>query len=215
MLTEDTYESLTPGDSSAYEEFYRIYAESMPLRERKPAAEIAAMVARPDYKILLVKKEDQTIGFSVIFVPIDHAFALLEYMAIHSDFRSAGVGGGLFRHSLELVVSGRGEIPMLLEVDSDRESSADRVIRQKRKNFYRRLGCLQIDGLHYLLPLRGDGPPPEMDLMVHIHDSLLPIRKSQLERWLSVIYERVYNCSPDDPRIAAMMKSVTDPVGLL
>ncbi|HWT01506.1 MAG TPA: GNAT family N-acetyltransferase [Pyrinomonadaceae bacterium] len=212
MRVEDTNESLTSRDDSSCEDFYRIYSESMPLRERKPRAEILALVARPDYKVLLVKRNKVVIGFSIIFAPAEEPFGLLEYMGVDSAHRNSGVGGELFLNSVRAVISDRGNIPMLLEVDSDREPSADRAMRARRKDFYRRLGCLQIDGLHYILPLPGEGPPPEMDLMVYLPEGSPPIRKAQLEGWLRVIYQRVYNCSPDDPRITRMMEPVPDPV---
>ena len=215
MHIEDTYESLISRDDHSFDDFYRIYAESMPLREQKPRAAISAMASRSDYKILLVKRNGITIGFSVLFVPMGESFSLLEYMAIHTAYRDSGAGGKLFQRSIQEVTSDRGDIPLLLEVDSDRGPSADQAIRRKRKNFYRRLGCFQIDGLHYLLPLPGQGSPPEMDLMIYLPDSFPPIQKSQLERWLKVIYQQVYNCSPDDPRIIQMMNSLTDPIRIV
>jgi len=63
--------------------------------------------------------------------------------------------------------------------------------------------------------LPGKGPPPQMDLMVYLPDRLPLIRRHQLEHWLKVIYKRVYDCSPDDPRIFHMMKAIGDPVKLI
>ena len=51
-------------------------------------------------------------------------------------------------------------LPVLFEVDSDREASSDRAVRTRRIRFYRRLGCVKIAGLRYLMPLRGVGPVP-------------------------------------------------------
>ena len=107
-------------------------------------------------------------GFSILFVPAAGGFALLEYMAVAPDQRNHGLGAELFRQTVEQAVTPDDrKLPVLLEVDSDREASSDRALRTRRERFYRRLGCLRIAGLRYLMPLGGEGAPPEMDLLVY------------------------------------------------
>ena len=108
-------------------------------------------------------------------------------------------------------------LPVLLEVDSDREDSSDRALRTRRERFYRRLGCLRLAGLRYLMPLAGEGAPPEMDLLVYPAEPLgRPARsevpRSEVKRWLETIYRDVYHCPPDDPRLAQMVAGLPDPV---
>lgn len=210
-----TYEPLVSSSDPSFDEFYRIYVESIPLRERKPKTQISAITTRPDYKILLLKRNDVVIEFSILFTPTKESFCLLEYMAVHSAHRNLGLGRELFLHTFKDFASNCGTVHCLLEVDSDREQSADQEIRRRRQRFYRRLGCLRIDGLSYVLPLHGEGAPPQMDLMVYLPDRLPPISRHQLEHWLKVIYNKVYDCSPDDPRIAQMMEAIGDPVKLV
>lgn len=212
MAIQDRYVPLTSSDDASFDAFYSIYVSSLPAREQKPRALLVAMAARADYRILLVKRKAAVIGFSVVFAPPEESFCLLEYMAVHAEYRNAGVGGKLFLRGVQDAVNGRGNIPVLLEVDSDREFSADQAIRQRRQQFYKRLGCRRIEGLAYILPLPGKGVPPQMDLLIYFPEGLSPVGKSRLERWLKAIYQRVYNCSPDDPRIAQMMRTVADPV---
>src|SRR4029077_6085642 len=110
--------------------------------------------------------------------------------------RNRGVGGELFRQTTGQVAAHDRSLPILLEVDSDREASDDRQIRTRRQQFYRRLGCVRIAGLHYILPLPGVGPVPEMDLMLYSEMPLRQLPKTDLERWLRTIYRDVYRCSP-------------------
>jgi hypothetical protein len=105
-------------------------------------------------------------------------------------------------------------VPVVLEVDSDREACGDEKIRRRRQQFYRRLGCLRLADLHYILPLSGNGPAPEMDLMVYSTELRRRLPKAQLEGWLRTIYRDVYHCPADDPRIARMLRDVPDPVPL-
>lgn len=205
MTNQDTFEPLAAADSSSFEEFYRIYKESIAVREQKPRDQIAALIERPDYRLLLARRSGRIVGFSVVFLPRHEPFALLEYMAIQEAERSGGIGAELFRRSLL-------DRPVLLEVDSDQ--SGDWAINHRRILFYRRLGCRRVEGLSYILPLPLEGPPPEMDLMIHVPPATDRLSKSELERWLKVIYRDVYGCSADDFRIDQMMESVADPVGI-
>lgn len=217
MVTPDqeTYQSLVSADDSSFEDFFRIYAESIQPREQKPRALISRMVERTDYKVLVQKINGATVGLSILFAPVDEDFRLLEYMAVESGHRNSGLGGKLFLRTLQESVSRRGSaLPVLLEVDSDREASADRETRRRRLQFYKRLGCRRVEDLSYILPVPGKGPPPKMELLVYLPASVTAIREPQLKHWLGVVYQSVYNCPHDDPRIVEMLESVSDPVKL-
>lgn len=198
-----------------FREFYDIYAASIAAREQKPEAWICKMVRAPEYHVWVMKEGGHVTGFSILFLPPGEAFALLEYMAVAPEQRNRGVGSELFRQSMVRAEAAAGRsVPVVLEVDSDREACRDQKIRRRRQQFYRRLGCLRLADLHYILPLFGDGPTPEMDLMVYSTEPHRRLPKAQLEGWLRTIYRDVYHCPADDPRIARMLRDVPDPVPL-
>jgi ribosomal protein S18 acetylase RimI-like enzyme len=210
-FTDSIYPLVSNNDAS-FKDFLRIYKESIAVRERKSEAQISAMLTRCDYQILLIKRNDLIVGFSIFFVPLKESFCLLEYMAVDAAYRNSGLGRQLFLQSVDYIFSKIGHILVLLEVDSDRELSADQPIRRRRQQFYRRLNCLRIDQLPYILPLPGEGSPPQMDLMIYFQGGVPVIGKIQLQHWLKLIYREVYDCSDDDPRITKMLKAVTDPI---
>jgi hypothetical protein len=105
-------------------------------------------------------------------------------------------------------------MPVLVEVDSDRGSSPECVVRRQRQNFYRKLGCYRIVDCAYILPLPGENPPPEIDLVVYVPEPQSAIRRDDLRRWLQRIYRDVYGCSAGDPRISIMLQGVRDPIEL-
>jgi GNAT superfamily N-acetyltransferase len=214
MTDLDQVEQLTSCGGPPFRELYQIYATSIPAREQKPEAWICAMVRAPEYRVLVMKGAGRVTAFSILFLPPVERFALLEYMAVAPERRNRGVGSELFKHTIERAATRAPSLPILLEVDSDREASHDRQIRTRRQQFYRRLGCVRISRLHYILPLPGEGPVPEMDLMVYSAEPLRQLPKTDLERWLRTIYRDVYRCSPDDPRILQMLHDVSDPVRL-
>jgi GNAT superfamily N-acetyltransferase len=206
-------EELKSPDGPAFQQLFAIYAASIDPREQKPEAWIRAMVVEPEYRVWVVQQAERVLGFSILFVPPGQGFALLEYMAVAPERRGNGFGAGLFRKTAAQAVTPDGAtLPVLLEVDSDREASADRALRTRRLGFYRRLGCRAIAGLAYVMPLGGAGAPPQMCLMVYEPGSPRPLPRSDLKRWLETIYRDVYHVSPDDPRIAQMLAPLPDPV---
>lgn len=215
MPAPDRLQQLTSCDEPAFRELYEVYAASIVARERKPEAWICKIVRAPEYRVWVLQRAGRVTAFSILFVPSTEPFALLEYMAVAADQRNQGVGSTLFKESVRRAVPPDGHSrPVVLEIDSDREAGADQQLRTRRQRFYRRLGCLQIAGLHYILPLPGHGPPPEMDLMVYSTEPLQQLPKAELARWLRTIYRDVYHCSPQDARIARMLEDLSDPVQL-
>ncbi len=206
-------EQLKSCDGETFRQLYGIYAASIVAREQKPEGWIGAMMGAPEYRVWVAKEGGLVRGFSIVFHSAAEGFALLEYMAVAPEKRNRGVGRELFLRSVAFAVTPQGRVlPVLLEIDSDREASNDRAMRTRREQFYRRLGCLRIAGLRYLMPLPGEGTSPEMDLMVYTAEPLDGLARDELKRWLETIYRDVYRCSPDDPRIGQMLGDLPDPV---
>src|SRR5947207_2999988 len=208
-------EQLESSAGESFAQLYAIYAASIAAREQKDERWIAAMIGSPAYRFFVSKADGVVRGFSILFLPADEGFALLEYMAVATGERNHGLGAQLFRRTVERAVTPAGRaLPVVLEIDSDREASNDHAIRTRREGFYRRLGCRRIAGLRYLMPLAGEGPAPEMDLFVHTPEAAGGIARADLRRWLESIYRDVYRCRKDDPRIAQMLAGLPDPVPL-
>jgi len=208
-----SYQLLSIADQPLLHAFYQLYADSMPLSERKSEGQIYAMVASAAYSVLLLKEGPVVVGYSVRFNQPETHFYLLEYMAIHADYQNQGLGQSLFLRTVQDLKSpGNSPAYLLLEVDSDLEASADHEIRQKRQRFYQRLGCLRIKNLVYQLPLESENIPPKMDMMIYPLQPLLPVSKAQLRCWLNAIYVDVYTMPQNDPRIHQMLIAVDDPV---
>jgi GNAT superfamily N-acetyltransferase len=212
---EQTVEQLESSAGESFKQLYAIYAASIAAREQKGEGWIAAMIGSPAYRFFISKADGVVRGFSILFLPAAEGFALLEYMAVAPGERNHGLGAELFRRTVERAVTPEGgKLPVLLEIDSDREASSDRAIRTRRERFYRRLGCLRIAGLRYFMPLAGEGPAPEMDLFVHTSEPASGIARGELRRWLEIVYRDVYRCPADDPRIAQMLAGLPDRVRL-
>jgi hypothetical protein len=174
------------------------------------------MLARPaDYRFTLAR--DPATNHPAAFAITFHGspdVALLEYLAVSPTHRSQGLGSALFRH-----VASSLPCPLLIEVDSPESPGPDQPLRHRRLSFYRRLDCLRLAGLPYLLPLPTN--PPPMWLLLHpptqssalSPQSWLPL--PTLRTYLTTLYTRVYHQPADDPRVPAMLAGLPDPLPLL
>src|SRR5262249_31095076 len=145
-------------------------------------------------------------AFAIVFVSSEPAFALLEYMAVRESDRGRGRGACLFRDTIEILSGPGPALPVLIEVESEGPGDAGHEERRRRQAFYRRLGCRRVEGLRYILPLETNPPPPEMEIMIHIHTGASEIPRHELGRWLGAVYQRVYARPGDDARIEQMLK---------
>jgi|SRR6185312_6286364 len=191
-----------------FETLLAIYRAALPGSERKPDAQLAEMIARPEYLFLVVTLDGDVAGFSISLYLEKSDACLLEYMAIDAEKRGHGLGQFLFRHLVAMPPqAGRY---LLAEVDSEKLPSADRDDRVRRKRFYRNLGCREVEGLNYIMPPLCKSTPPAMDLMVYRSDLPQEISKTLLREWVEDVYRHVYARQPTDPKIAKMMENLPE-----
>jgi len=214
-MQHDTIVPITSVSDSAYADFLRIYLESLPIHEQKSVSAIETMLSRKDYCIFLLKHEGNTIGFTIFFISKILKFVLLEYMAVDTSYRNQSFGSQLLRRSMEKVAKIYGLMPVVVEVDSDRELASDSDIRHRRQNFYNRLGFRRVKNLDYILPLLDEAVPPLMDIMIHLPTTDYSIGKEQIYTWLQEIYTCVYNRLSNDPRIEKMLKPLQSSLELV
>lgn len=196
------FEELATGDERAFARLVEIYEASLPATERKPVGVLQVMLARDDYRFVVARRGEGIVGFGVVFV--GEEVGLLEYLAVDAAARGAGVGAGLFRECAARVGAGR---PMLVEVEEPDDGE-----RQRRVAFYRRLGCREVEGLRYILPLPG-GPPPMRILVAGFVAET--VAREAVRRWLVTVYTRVYGQVQEDGRIGRMVAGLSDPVRLV
>lgn len=203
---ETSFEHLVDPADTRFEALLALYRTAIPLRERKPDAEIRGMAASSVNRVLVATADDVVTGFSTLYV--GERVALLEYLATDPDVRGRGLGAALFAEAR--ATSG---LPLLVEVDTDRVDCPDRALRSRRIRFYRRLGCRRLEPIDYISPLPGEGPAPRLDLLV-AGIAGVSVPAAEVADWLREIYSAVYGCGDGDPRLVAMIAALPDPVPL-
>ena len=169
-----------------FDDLVAIYREALPRSERKPAAKLAAMIAKPGYIFLVLLLDGKVAGFAIAVCFERTEACLIEYMAIAGKMRGQGLGNALFKSVVDLP-----EIRdryLLAEVESEAAPSADHEDRVRRKRFYRKLGCREIEGLDYIMPAVSSSTPPAMNILVYRRELPMDISKAQLRGWLEDIY---------------------------
>ena len=197
-------EALCKKNRDGFDDFYAIYSISFPMSEQKSKEELLKMLHSPHYTIFTSKNNNKITGFCIIFHSPQTSFYLLEYMAVDASQRSSGIGSKLFSYAVEQVFGKYGTKPLLVEIDSPEEKCYEQAIREKREQFYKKLGCRKIDSFDYILAIKNDKTAPPMELLVY-HTKLQNVLKPQLQEWLEDIYALIYGCTKDDERIAKML----------
>jgi GNAT superfamily N-acetyltransferase len=197
-----------------FDGFYAIYSTAFPLSEQKSRDALLAMQRASFYTIYLAYNDEKIVGFCMMYHPHEDDFFLLEYMAVDESLRGIGLGSTLLKSSIYQLFETHGTKALLIEIDSPEKSSSEQEIREKREQFYRRLGALKIDPFDYILPLQSAEKPPPMELLVY-HPSLREVPKETLQTWLEKLYVDVYGCAKTDSRIAQMLESVPPILNLI
>ena len=206
-------ERLVSAVEPAFDALLRIYANALPPSECKSVDALRRMINRPEYLFLASVDEDAVIGFSIAIAFADSDAALLEYMAVDAGRRGAGVGQQLF-HATASQPQFRGRL-LLIELDAEATHGTDPGMITRRKAFYRRLGCRQIEGLTYLMPQVSGARPPLMDMLVHRDELPGSVEKEHLRALLAACYTQVYGAPASDPRIGEMLRGLPESIRLI
>lgn len=162
--------------------------------------------------ILLGQKGSVVNSFAISFFPPGEAFWLLEYIAVDEDSRNAGVGKALFDETLRRARLRKPNATLLIEVDQPEDGVEITHESARPYQFYRSMMCRRVHELAYILPLDTDPAPAPMMLLTHSTPPLTEVTRAELQRWLSVIYEQVYQKRRTDPRIAKMLADTANTI---
>ncbi len=203
---------LQPSSELEFTDLLSLYEEAFPCSERKPADVLRRMLATEQYYFLLATKDEVTVGFAIVCVLSGGTAALLEYMAVAPSQRRRGIGGQIVLAAARAVDA--PSVTLLLEVESDLIDDPDRLLRTRRKQFYRALGALELRNLSWSMPPVIAASPPAMEMMA-LSAIVDFVPRHQVRQWLTEIYVDVYGQSADDPRIDLMLRALPEEVELV
>ncbi|MDE6628869.1 MAG: GNAT family N-acetyltransferase [Muribaculaceae bacterium] len=135
-----------------HEQIERIYMESFPESERRPAGEWWRMICGGEFPLqLMVICDDEgkeTVGF-ISFWRFS-GFVYVEHFAVDARFRCGGTGSRALGEFLKRI-----DMPVVLEVE--RRGAND--MADRRIGFYSRMGFHTVDDFDYVQPPYAPGLP--------------------------------------------------------
>lgn len=126
------------------EKIYSHYLEIFPEDERKPLELINSSYEKHYTKIIEIVYKNEMVGFMLLNRVKDKGYAVLDYLAILPQYRDSKFGTKALQILLEQEKESSGifvEIEKLGLGNSEEEN----LLREKRKNFYEKIGFKKLD----------------------------------------------------------------------
>jgi ribosomal protein S18 acetylase RimI-like enzyme len=123
----------------------------------------------------LAGQSHDLIGMAAWHYIQEPGIAYLWYIAICPEARSRGLGS-MYYHAFLASAFAKGARLALFEVEKPElaRDEPERILAQRRIDFYTRQGARLLTGIHYLQSVGAHAPSTPMHLMFHAKDDLSP-----------------------------------------
>lgn len=160
-------EQVTDFDSPLFERCLDILEQSIAVNEQLPRSRLRKLLSGGDYRLYALRDRNGIAGAASLYFSASTPFVLLDYLAIHPDWRNQGLGSAFFRKLTDVARRENSKANwLLLEVDAVPEDSASQSEDNRRRiEFYRRLGAQLLANVPYRFP-SPSGVAVPMRLMV-------------------------------------------------
>ncbi|MBI5035279.1 MAG: GNAT family N-acetyltransferase [Chloroflexi bacterium] len=188
-----------------------IYESSFPPSERGDVSKFAAAIASRVYSLFTAIDGNDLLGFAVTLRLTPSDVHLLSYLAVAQQARNRGIGEKLMRGATQLLRDNAHATALILEVESPDESNAEeRHLRERRIEFYRRLGATMIEGApRYRAPnLAGTGTLNFKLMWLPLVDSAKVPTGEQLKQLVLAIYVQSYKLTSGDPLVVEALQEL-------
>lgn len=181
--------------SRSFRDAMQIYQAEFPTDSRLSLAKIRALLKTGQYQLFVSQRDQEVLGFALVWVSHSPAFVHLDYIAVRHDQKGQGIGTALYRwltaHLQELCP--RASL-LTLEVD-------DELIP-----FYRRSETRVLHKTPYLFPGRF-GPLP-MHLMVYDQQHRETLTRTLVRDVIRALYHNLHRRSANDPLLRSFLSRI-------
>ena len=130
-----------------FKKVYFRYCKDFPPVARRSYQRVIGTIKEGYSELLFMKEGYQIIGYAIVNVSSNYNHMILDYIAVHKNYRNLGYGEKFIQMIFEFYsdkdgVLGEVEIPELGETD------AVKKLRTRRFQFYKRLGFQHIKNVH-------------------------------------------------------------------
>lgn len=132
---------LRPVAGSILQDWYdRELTQAFPPNERKPLADIKALMDQGRYEVWGLFDGETLLGYATLWMePADRSCILLDYLGVTAARRNGGLGGQIVRMLTDQLA---GKSLLLIEAERPVEGDdpAENALRRRRLAFYERCG---------------------------------------------------------------------------
>ena len=189
-----------------------IYQEAFPASERIPVPLIETRVNNTDYQLFVGYQESQVVFMAILCNIADTQFVLLAYIATQKSFRNQGIGSEFLNYILPKLK--QEEKYLLLEVENP-QYGENPELRNRRLNFYLRMGAQQLKDVRFAIPPLEESLPVEMLLMIAPHFPDKVLSGKIVKKIITWLFIEGYRGSPHSNLLAELIKSVDSIVELI
>lgn len=125
-------------------EVYSYYLEIFPENERKPLELIQSSYKKQYTKIIEILYKNEMVGFMLLNRVKDKGYVVLDYLAILPQYRNSKFGTKALQILLEQEKENNGIFIEIEKVGLGKDIE-DNLLREKRKNFYEKLGFRKLN----------------------------------------------------------------------
>lgn len=212
MIFFDTYFLITDINSNEFlgaipkgsASQHALYEQSFPISEKIPCEVIKNKIERGIFQLWIQKDQEKIILMSILCPLPQTEFTLLGYLATSPEYRGKGLGKDFMIFIKEQLQ--KNNQWLLVEVENPL-FTPEKELKQRRVNFYLRLGAKIIKDVPYLLPKLSELESPEMILMVYPDypkDNLNPLL---IEKLIVLVYQYFYD-QPNHKNIPFLVKKI-------
>ncbi|HAF08814.1 MAG TPA: GNAT family N-acetyltransferase [Chloroflexi bacterium] len=204
--------ALTPKQRDAVR---AIYEEAFPAWQREPFDALVQGAADPSRLQLAMLDAGEVVAFATSVRLQAVPWWFLEYFAVINQRRNEGLGGLLWDAVVERVSDDRGP-QIVMEVGRPEEAplgSAERAIRERRVEFYRRRGARPLNVPAYRVPRFSDDGT-EAFLLLAVPPPANPTPSGgALKSLVRSLYVEGYGLPADDPLLRSALASLKAATG--
>ncbi len=205
------FNKVTDVSISAFHEAMTIYTESIPATERQSIDTIKERILSGKEQLYIGYVEGTVVFMALLFLLEDSPFALLDYMAVKSDYRKQGLGSKFLKNIYS--ITGLKNKFFLIEVE-DPKTGPDQETKQRRVYFYRKNGAKILKHVCYVLPPLQGNTSTEMILLVLAQNRPVWLSGDAIKAAIRQIYLELYLRDESDPLLQSFIDTVPDKVDL-
>jgi GNAT superfamily N-acetyltransferase len=182
-----------------------IYLSSFPSNEMQPLDTLKDRINTGFETLVVLRFEDEVVGFSLLYRFSSIDFFLLDYLAISQKYRNKGFGTRMFKGVFEFC--DKTNCGILMEVD-DPSFGSNYDEKSRRVSFYKNNGAKIIENFNYILPAL-DHTEITLQILMYKHKYKVP-SKTEIKEIIKELYTNLYGLDEDDKNLKNMLENLNN-----